>query len=483
MEQTKVPISPFTIAVMASEPIVDLVKSFFTDDTHTLVQQLACSELQTYLISPSAPQVLVFEYKEEENKECMKVLSWFNRGMSSPFIINVTISPATEKIDGEIRSLVRENITIPREKAKLHEVLMQCRDKWYAEQNEKKYSNEPSRRFDFSHIIGDSPQVKKVLELAKRVLSSLDTTILILGETGSGKELLAKAIHYNSKNSHHPFVEIGCSAIPDQLLERELFGHEKGSYTDTKSRKKGLFEIAGEGTIFLDEICDISLSTQSKLLSVLEEKRIRRVGGVEDIPMKARIIAATSKNLDEMLENGGLRKDLYDRLKVFPLELPPLRERDGDIKILAEFFLAEFSSIHGVSRKGFTERALESLNENKWEGNVRELKHVIERAVFLSNHEWIDESDLGFPEFQKPSSPEPTNKKPSQGASFDEDHKTLSFPIKEASADSVEKLLAREILIQTGGDESKAAEILRISRPRLDDMIREDPEFFKKSDI
>jgi DNA-binding NtrC family response regulator len=210
---------------------------------------------------------------------------------------------------------------------------------------------------------------------------------------------------------------------------------------------------------------------------------MRRVGGVEDIPMKARIIAATSKNLDEMLKSGGLRKDLYYRLKVFPLELPPLRERDGDIKLLAEFFLAEFSSIRGVYRKGFTERALENLNAKTWKGNVRELKHVIERAVFLSNHEWIDESDLDFPGFPKPSSPEPNNKKPSQAASFDEDHITLSFPIKEASADLVEKLLAREILIQTGGDESKAAEILRISRPRLDDMIREDPEFFKKSDI
>jgi two-component system nitrogen regulation response regulator GlnG len=170
-------------------------------------------------------------------------------------------------------------------------------------------------------------------------------------------------------------------------------------------------------------------------------------------------------------------------LKVFPLELPPLRERDGDIKLLAEFFLAEFSSMHGVYRKGFTERALENLNAKTWEGNVRELKHTIERAVFLSTQEWIDESDLDFPGFLKPSSLEPNNKKHSQVAIFDEDHITLSFPIKEASADLVEKLLAREVLIQTGGNKSKAAEILRISRPRLDRLIREDPEFFKKSDI
>jgi transcriptional regulator with PAS, ATPase and Fis domain len=470
------------IAVMASEPIVDLVKSFFLDDVDTVVNQLACSELQAQLSSPLAPQVLVLEYKEEERTECVKVLSRFNRDLS-PLIINVTISPATANLDGEIRSLVSENITIPREQARLREVMVQCREKWYAEQKGKSYLDERLRRFDFSHIIGDSPQVKKVLDLAKRVLSSVDTTILILGETGTGKELLAKTIHYNSINSHHPFVEIGCSAIPDQLLESELFGHEKGAYTDAKSRKKGLFEIAGEGTIFLDEIGDISLPTQLKLLRVLEEKRMRRIGGIEDSPMKARIIAATSKNLDEMLESGEFRKDLYYRLKVFPLELPPLRERGGDIKLLAEFFLAEFSSIHGVYRKGFTDRALENLHAKKWEGNVRELKHVIERAVFLSNHEWIDESDLDFSEIPKPSSLEPNNKKPSQVAIVDEDHRTLSSPIKEAPADLVEKFLAREVLIQTGGDKSKAAEILRISLPHLDDLIREDPEFFRNSDI
>ena len=480
MEQTKAPIAQFNIAVMASASITDLVKSFFPDDVDTVVNQLACSELQAQFSSPLTPPVLVFEYKEEEKKECMKVLSWVKGGLSSLFIIHVTKNPNTAALDDELRSLVSEEIALPREQARLHEVLIQCREKWYAEQ---KHLNDRLRQFDFSHIIGDSPQFKKVLDLAKRVMSNLEATILILGETGTGKELLAKAIHYNSKNAHHPFVEIGCSAIPDQLLERELFGQERGAYTDAKSRKKGLFEIAGEGTIFLDEIGDISLSTQSKLLRVLEEKKIRRVGGVEDIPIKARIIAATSKNLDEMLKTGGLRKDLYYRLKVFPLELPPLRERDGDIKLLAEFFLAEFSSIRGVYRKGFTERALENLNAKTWKGNVRELKHVIERAVFLSNHEWIDESDLDFPGFPKPSSPEPNNKKPSQAASFDEDHITLAIPIKEASADLVEKLLVREILIQTGGDESKAAEILRISRTRLDDLIREDPEFFKKSDI
>jgi two-component system, NtrC family, response regulator AtoC len=483
MEQTKAPISQFIIAVMASVSITDLVKSFFSDDIDTVVNQLACSELQTYLNSPSVPQVLVFEYDEEKRTECMKVLSWFKHSQSSLFIIYVTINPNTATLDDELRSLVSEEIALPREQARLHEIMVQCHEKWHAEQKGNKYVNERLRRFDFSQIIGDSPQVKKVLDLAKRIMSSVDTTILILGETGTGKEMFAKAIHYNSKNSYHPFVEIDCSAIPEQLLESELFGHEKGAYTDAKSRKKGLFEIAGEGTIFLDEIGDIGLSTQSKLLRVLEEKSMRRVGGVEDIPMKARIIAATSKDLDEMLKAGGIRKDLYYRLKVFPLELPPLRERDGDITLLAEYFLAEFSSIHGVYRKGFTERALENLNAKTWEGNVRELKHVIERAVFLSNHEWIDERDLGFPGFPKPSNPEPNNKKPSQVATLDEDHITLSFPIKEASADLVEKLLAREVLIQTGGDKRKAAEILRISRPRLNRLIREDPEFFKKSDI
>jgi DNA-binding NtrC family response regulator len=480
MQRTNTPIAQFSIAVVASDPIVELVRSFFSNDSDTVVRQLSCAELQAYLSSLSPPQVLIFEYKKEESDECMRIFSWFKRGLSSLVIISITTDAAAPLSD-ELQSLVSEDIAIPQERVRLQEVLVHCREQWYTEQKGRRYLDERLKRFDFSHIVGDSPQIKTVIELAKRVLSSLDTAILILGETGTGKELLAKAIHYNSRNCHHPFVEIGCSAIPDQLLESELFGHEKGSYTDAKSRKKGLFEIAGEGTIFLDEIGDISLSTQSKLLRVLEEKRMRRVGGVEDIPMKARIIAATSKNLAEMVAAGALRKDLYYRLRVFPLELPPLRERKGDITLLAECFLEEFSTAHGVYRKGFTERALASLNAKRWEGNVRELKHAIERAVLLSTREWIDEHDLEFPAFPKPVSTEHDQKKPSQAAGSDEDRITLTFPMKEASADTVEKLLVREVLLRTGGNKSKAAEILRISRPRLDRLIREDPEFFKKT--
>lgn len=479
MEPTSIPIAQFIIAAVAPDAIVDLVKSFFSNDSDTVVKQLACSELQTHLSSLSPPRVLIFQYKEEESAECLRIFSWFKRGLSSLVIINITADTAAAPLSDALRALVSENIEIPRERARLQDVLVHCREKWYTEQKGKRYLDERLKRFDFSHIVGDSPQIKTVIELSKKVLSSLDTAILILGETGTGKELLAKAIHYNSRNCQHPFVEIGCSSIPDQLLESELFGHEKGSYTDAKSSKKGLFEIAGEGTIFLDEIGDISLSTQSKLLRVLEEKRMRRVGGVEDIPMRARIIAATSKNLTELVKTGELRKDLYYRLKVFPLELPPLRERKGDIALLAKCFLAEFSAAHGLYRLGFTEHALESLNARPWEGNVRELKHAIERAVLLSTHEWIGERDLDFPAFPKSADAEHDQRKPARVPPMDKDRIMLSFPTKEASATMVEKLLVREVLLRTGWNKSKAAEILQVSRPRLDRLIREDPEFFK----
>jgi transcriptional regulator with GAF, ATPase, and Fis domain len=465
---------------MASDPISELVKSFFSHDGDTAVKQMTCSELQAHLSSLTPPSVLVFKYKEEERAECARIFSWFKRGLSSLMIINVVTDGDAAPLGDELQAFVSETIEIPGERARLQEVLVHCREKWYTEQKGKRYLDERLKRFDFSHIVGDSPQIKTVIELAKKVLSSLDTAILILGETGTGKELLAKAIHYNSKNCNHPFVEIGCSAIPDQLLESELFGHEKGAFTDAKSSKKGLFEIAGEGTIFLDEIGDISFSTQSKLLRVLEEKRMRRVGGVEDIPMKARIIAATSKNLAEFVRTGEFRKDLYYRLKVFPLELPPLRERKGDIELLARCFLAEFSTAHGVYRLGFTEHALESLNARPWEGNVRELKHAIERAVLLSTHEWISERDLDFPAFPKSPNVEHDQRRSSQDVPTDKDHITITFPAKEATADHVEKLLVREVLIRTKWNKSRAAEILRISRPRLDRLMQEDPEFFKK---
>jgi len=271
----------------------------------------------------------------------------------------------------------------PSDQRRISEEMLKRYDMWVTRRNKERFIESQSEVYDFHNIIGSSPLLQETIQRAHKVIKNSAMTVLITGDTGTGKELIARAIHYNSKNKNSPFVDIACTALPETLLESELFGYEKGAFTDAKDRKIGLFELAGDGTIFLDEIGDISLATQSKLLKVIEDRTMRRLGGVRDIPVRARIIAATSADLDAKMENGQFRRDLYHRLKILPLELPPLRERKEDIPGLASAFLRVFNTAYSKKIKGITHHATQLLMEHEWEGNVRELKHAIERAVLL----------------------------------------------------------------------------------------------------
>jgi Nif-specific regulatory protein len=241
---------------------------------------------------------------------------------------------------------------------------------------------ELQERYDFSHIIGNSSRMRQVYEQITQVAPT-NTTVLIRGESGTGKELIAHAIHYNSPRSHKPFVKVSCAALPETLIEAELFGHEKGAFTGAQARKQGRFELADGGTLFLDEIGDLSLMTQVKMLRVLQEREFERLGGTTTVKINVRLLTATNRNLEQAITDGYFREDLYYRLNVFSIFVPPLRERKDDILLLADYFLDKYAREHNKQIKRIATSAIDMLTSYHWPGNVRELENAIERAVLV----------------------------------------------------------------------------------------------------
>ena len=243
-----------------------------------------------------------------------------------------------------------------------------------------------------STIIGESKPIQDILEIIAKV-GPTDARVLVTGPNGSGKELVARQLHNHSGRSKSPFIEVNCAAIPSELIESELFGHEKGAFTSANKMRKGKFELADGGTLFLDEIGDMSASAQAKVLRALQENRITRVGGEKDIKVNPRVVAATNKNLKQMIEEGKFREDLYHRLSVILIEVPSLNDRRDDIPLLANFFIEKVSKEYGIATKTFTDSALKTLQKVDWTGNIRELRNIVERLVILCPQE-IDEADV-----------------------------------------------------------------------------------------
>ena len=248
-------------------------------------------------------------------------------------------------------------------------------------------------RFAVKNIVGQSPQMKEILSQVERAAQT-DATIVLYGESGTGKELIAQIIHLQSRRSRGPFVAINCGAIPEGLLENELFGHTRGAYTDAREAKMGLFTQADKGTLLLDEIGDTSPALQVKLLRVLQEKEFKPLGGERSVKVDVRVIVASNKNLQEAVARGTFREDLFYRIQVVPIYLPPLRERKEDIPPLVEHFIKHYSKELGKEIKGITPAAMQRLMLYSWPGNIRELKNVLERAIILTSHNLIDEQDL-----------------------------------------------------------------------------------------
>ena len=307
---------------------------------------------------------------------------------------------------------------------------------------------EVKQTWKFDNIIGKSASMKAIFDLVLRVANST-ANILITGESGSGKEVIARAIHGSGPRAQKPFVAINCTAIPETLLESELFGHAKGSFTGAIQRKKGLFEEAQSGTIFLDEIGDMSPSLQAKLLRVLQERKVRPVGDNQLIDVDVRIIAATHKDMKEAIREGQFREDLFYRLSVIPIMVPSLRDRPEDIPLLAEFFLRKYSAANGSRIKGFAKEALSKLVHLRFEGNVRELENLVERTVVLASNDWIQASDIPGADADSPD-------QFFRGG-------TKDFP----TISQLEQRYIRLILDKVGGHKEKAAQILGINRRTL----------------
>ena len=325
---------------------------------------------------------------------------------------------------------------------------------------------ERARQFSFEQIIGRSPAVERMLALARKVAESEVTSVLLQGESGTGKDLVAKAIHYGSRRSDSPFVAINCAAIPSTLIESELFGYEKGAFTDAKARKEGLFEQAEGGTLFLDEIGELELGLQAKLLRVLEEGAFRRVGGLKDIPLDVRVVAASNRDLKSESEAGRFRLDLYYRLSVIQIDIPPLRERGDDILLLAGHYISTLGERLRLRKKirGLAPEVAEAFRHYSWPGNVRELRNVVERALILEDGDAITAEylprDLVAQTERAASGGEGATKAGGAGDEF-------RLPPRGVSLDEIEMSLVRQALERSGGNQTRAAELLGISRDQL----------------
>ncbi|MFH1384879.1 MAG: sigma-54 dependent transcriptional regulator [Candidatus Omnitrophota bacterium] len=323
--------------------------------------------------------------------------------------------------------------------------------------------NTLEEKFGLHNFIGEHPKMKEVFEMIHKVANS-KATVLVRGESGTGKELVARAIHYMSPRKNRPFIKVNCAALSSGLLESELFGHEKGSFTGAYTKKIGRFEIADGGTLLLDEISEIDIALQAKLLRVLQEKEFERVGGVNSIAVDVRIVATTNRDLEKTVQEGKFREDLYYRLHVVPLQLPALREKKSDIPCLMDYFLHKFAIENNKKISGFEQSVYEKLKSYPWPGNVRELENTIERAIVLSNGELLlDEYfNVGYTHMKMP--PAVQNKKGEEGTLFFKEGITLA---------EIEKHYLLHMLTHCNGNKTKAAHILDISVRTLRNKLDE----------
>ena len=351
--------------------------------------------------------------------------------------------------------------TKPFKLEELRVVIRRALEKRRLEKDVAQLKERLQERYEFTNIIGNSGSMQEVFSVIRKIVNT-DSTILISGESGTGKELIAQAIHTNSKRHDKPFIKLNCVAIPESLLESELFGHEKGAFTGAIEKKPGKFELANGGTIFLDEIGDMTLATQAKILRVLQEREWERGGGTNSVRVDGRVIAATNKDLAQAIQSKEFREDLYYRLNVVSIQLPPLRERKEDIPLLVEHFLAKFNARFGKAVKGVTKEVMELLHRYPWPGNVRELENSLERAVIMAHNDLIT-PDLLPLQFQSPEEiiSVPTSFKDLK----------LTPPLKETLLD-MEKKMVLEALKEAHGVQARAAKILGLSERSLWHLVK-----------
>jgi DNA-binding NtrC family response regulator len=386
---------------------------------------------------PELPVILITGYAAIDNAvEAMK--NGATDYLSKPFANDELISKVKNAI--ESRAVLIDDICLRREMNETH---------------------------GFDNLLGDSHEMKRLYQRILQVAPT-DSTVLISGESGTGKELVARSIHNHSPRRAHPFVAIDCTALAENLLESELFGHVKGSFTGAIHTKCGLFEVAEGGTLFLDEVGNISLATQAKLLRVLQERVVTPIGGTKPISIDIRLVAATNVNLRDMVKQGRFREDLFFRLNIIPIELPPLRERKGDLMLLASQFLRRFAEENGKEIRGFSPDVIEQLEGYDFPGNVRELENLIERAVVLSRSDLLQRQDLEMPGYdQDPSLPS------GEDVPFDVNElKERKRLLREEAVLPLERAFLLNALDRNGWNITRAAEEVGILRPNFQAMLK-----------
>jgi DNA-binding NtrC family response regulator len=367
-------------------------------------------------------------------------------------VVLMTAFASVETAVSAIRQGAYDYLSKPFKLPEVTLVLRRATEDQRLREENRRLREEVGRRWSTSSLLGQSRAMQPVFEQIAAVAAS-DSTVLLIGESGTGKELAARAIHWNGSRRARAFVAVNCAAIPDNLLESELFGHERGAFTGAERRRRGLFAEANGGTLFLDEIADMSLSLQAKLLRALQERAIRPIGGNEEIRLDVRVISATNRDLPALVRSGSFREDLYYRLSVIPIRLPSLRERPEDVPLLAQHFLDRVAAALGKRFDGFTAEALGWLSKQRWPGNVRQLENVVERAATLAKTTSITEADLSV-EPLAPAGP---------GA-------RVRPTLAELERDYIDR-----VLTETHGDKNAAAKILGISVRTLQRMFK-DPQ-------
>ncbi|MBW1784306.1 MAG: sigma-54-dependent Fis family transcriptional regulator [Deltaproteobacteria bacterium] len=374
--------------------------------------------------------------------------------------IPIIIMTAYSSVDTAVEALKKgayDYLTKPLDFDELRLVMDRAMDHSHLKEENRILKETLGSQFDTQNIIGRSEAMVRLLETVAQVAPS-EATVLITGESGTGKELIAGAVHFNSPRKDGPFVKMNCAAVTETLLESELFGHEKGSFTGAHKRKEGKFRQADGGSIFLDEVSEMSLAMQVKLLRVLQEREFPRVGGEDTVKVDVRVIAATNKALMEEVEAGSFREDLYYRLNVVPLNVPALRDRNEDVPLLAGHFLKMFAEKNHKQLKGFSPQAMDRLLRYHWPGNVRELMNAVERAVVLSRYEYVDEADLPFVV--------------TDGLPDDTAGGALNIPERGVSLEDMEKETILKTLASANGNKSEAARRLGITRKTLHKKLK-----------
>jgi len=433
------------VLVVDDEPLQREIMKTILEGEGYLVQT-AGSGNEALALMKKAPADLVLTDLKMTGMDGLELLAAIPRGpVPSPVII-VTAHGTIDSAVEAVKQGAFDYLTKPLDKAKILLAVRKAAERVAILKENARLKQELYSRFRLEGIIARSPAMRRIVELLQKVAET-SSTVMVLGESGSGKELVARAIHYNSARCTRPFTAINCAAIPETLFENELFGHEPGAFTGAVGRRQGLFEISEGGTLFLDEIGDLPMAMQSKLLRVLQDREVRRVGGKESIRIDVRIVCATNKDLEREVENGRFREDLFYRLNVVSIELPPLRERREDIPPLVESYLQKFSAEFNRPVREVSPEALRLLVEHRWPGNVRQLGAVMERAVLFSDGAVLTREDV-IGQLQ--------SRKALDLAQFE-------LPADGLDFEAFEKELIRKALERSGGMATRAARLLNMS--------------------